>query len=148
MSGDIAGAVAALRFKDNKIAYEQLKLLLAKSAESPEVYTHFDDFAEMLGDSNSYIRTRGFLLIAENARWDGEGKINAIIDDYLIHITDDKPITARQCIKALPAVARHKPELTEKIRHALKNADISKYPDSMFPLVLKDIIAALSEIDK
>ena len=77
----------------------------------------------MLDDPNSYIRTRGILLIAANAKWDIDYKIYEIIDSLLKHITDDKPITARQCIKSLPIIAKYKPDLTDDICNALKTAN-------------------------
>ncbi|MDY4923524.1 MAG: hypothetical protein SO117_10980 [Frisingicoccus sp.] len=64
---------------------------------------------------------------------------DAIIDDYLTHVTDEKPITARQCIKALAQVGLAKPQYIPKILSCLKNADLSKYKDSMRPLIEKDI---------
>ncbi len=94
------------------------------------------------------IRTRGLTLIAYNARWDRDNKIDEIIDGYLKHITDVKPITARQCIKLLPMIAKDKPELRNDICSALERADISFYDDSMQPLVYKDIQKALKEIQK
>ena len=94
------------------------------------------------------IRTRGLTLIAYNARWDRDNKIDEIIDEYLKHITDVKPITARQCIKLLPMIAKAKPELRNDICLALQRADISFYEDSMWPLVYKDIQKALKEIQK
>lgn len=71
-----------------------------------------------------------------------------IIDEYLKHITDVKPITARQCIKLLPIIAKHKPELKNGILSALNKANISIYDYSMQPLVYKDIQKALKEIKK
>lgn len=71
-----------------------------------------------------------------------------MIDRYLKHITDVKPITARQCIKLLPMIAGDKPELKNDILSALHKADISVYDDSMRPLVYKDIQKALKEIQK
>lgn len=62
-------------------------------------------------------------------------------------MTDSKPITARQCVAVLPEIAAAKPELLPRIRSALKQADLSGYPDSMRPLVLKDIVAALQKMD-
>ena len=62
------------------------------------------------------------------------------------HITDVKPITARQCIKVLPLLARYKQELKDDILLALRNANVSFYDSSMQPLVYKDIQKALKEI--
>ena len=87
-------------------------------------------------------------MIAYNAKWDKDYKIDEVIDDYLKHITDVKPITARQCIKLLPVIAENKLELKNDILSALQKADISFYDDSMQPLVYKDIQKALKEIQK
>ncbi len=65
-------------------------------------------------------RTRRLTLIAYNAKWDKDNKIDEIIDEYLKHIEDVKPITARQCIKLLPMIAKNKPELKEDIVWALQ----------------------------
>ena len=107
-----------------------------------------DRLSDMLDSDNSYIRTRGLTLLAYNAKWDKDYKIDEIIDKYLKHITDVKPITARQCIKLLPIVAKHKPELKNDILSALNKASISIYDDSMQPLVYRDIQKSLKEIYK
>ena len=39
---------------------------------------------------HSYIRTRGLTLLAYNAKWDKDYKIDEVIDKYLKHITDAK----------------------------------------------------------
>ena len=63
-----------------------------------------------------------------------------IPDAYLAHITDAKPITARQCVKALAQVGVAKPQYIPIILSALYTADLSKYKDSMRPLIEKDIL--------
>ena len=100
----------------------------------------------MLNDANSYIRSRAIILIADNARWDADFRLDEIIDEYLRHVTDDQPITARQCIQALPCIARFKPDLRGDIKKALLGANLQKYKASMRPLLLKDIQKALAEI--
>lgn len=127
-------------------AYACLQQLQKESELSSLVYPYFDLFANMLSSDNSYIRTRGLILIAYNAKWDTEYKIDEIIDTYLKHITDDKPITARRCIKVLPLVAKHKPDLKQDIVNALHRANLGKYKTSMLPLIVKDIQKALDEI--
>lgn len=134
--------------KKNTVAYKALQDLQRKSEETDCVYAYMDRLGDMLDSDNSYIRTRGLTLIAYNARWDKDNKIDEIIDGYLKHITDVKPITARQCIKLLPMIAKDKPELRNDICSALERADISFYDDSMQPLVYKDIQKALKEIQK
>lgn len=139
---------ALLFDKNNNAAYKALQTLQKECEESDKIYCYMDKLADMMDSDNSYIRTRGLTLIACNAKWDRDNKIDEIIVEYLKHIEDVKPITARQCIKLLPMIAKYKPELKCDIVSALQKADISIYADSMQPLVCKDIQNSLTEIEK
>lgn len=143
---NIDALVGALRDRDSRRAHAALCELQAISERSAAVYPYFDTFAAMLDDGGSYMRARGLLLIAANVRWDTEGRLDGVFEAYLTHITDQKPITSRQCIGALPLIARARPDLKSRIRAALLNADTSPYADSMRPLVEKDIAAALAAL--
>lgn len=138
--------VNLLLSKDNNIGYTAMKALQKASNENNMVYKYIEQFSEMLESNSSYIRTRALVLIAVNAKWDINYKIDEIIDRYLQHITDEKPITARQCIKMLPTIVEYKPELRDNIIVALQKANISFYTNSMQQLVYKDIREALSKI--
>lgn len=146
MSVNIAETFELLLDKNNNVAYKALQLLQKESEERNCVYPYMHRLSDMLDSENSYIRTRGLTLLAYNAKWDKDNKIDEIIDKYLKHITDIKPIAARQCIKLLPIIAEYKPELKNDILSALHKANISIYGDSMQSLVHKDIQKALNEI--
>lgn len=148
MSMNTAETFELLFDKNNKMAYKALQELQKECGETDKVYPYMDRLSDMLDSDNSYIRTRGLTLIAYNAKWDKDCKIDEVIDKYLKHITDVKPITARQCIKLLPMIAKYKPELRNDICSALQRADISFYDDSMQPLVYKDIQKTLKDIQK
>lgn len=134
--------------RNNNTAYKALQTLQKECEESDKGYCYMEQLADMIDSDNSYIRTRGLTLIACNAKWDKDNKIDEIIDKYLKHIEDVKPITARQCIKLLPLIAKNKPELRDDIVSALQKADVSIYADSMQSLVYKDIQNSLAEIEK
>ena len=85
------------------------------------------------------MRNRVLCILAANAQWDEENRFDSIISDFLTHVTDEKPITARQCIKVLAQVGSAKPQYVPVILSRLRNADLSKYKDSMRPLIEKDI---------
>ena len=144
---DIDACIARLTGKDAKAAYALTKQITAESRDSAAWYPYFDRFAELLRHKNSLVRNRAISILAANARWDREGKFDVLLDEFLSHMTDSKPITARQCVAVLPEIAAAKPELLPRIRSALKQADLSGYPDSMRPLVLKDLVAALQKMD-
>ena len=142
----LADLVELLASKDHTRAYEALKELEKRSGETDEVYRSMDRLIELMADRNSYVRTRGLLLFALNAKWDVDGKVEGALEAYLSHLADPKPVTARQCIRMLPVLARGKPALREPIVAALRGADFSGYAASMRPLLEKDLQAALEEL--
>lgn len=146
MPVDIEKTFALLFDKDNKIAYRALQALQKESEKTDRVYPYMDRLGEMLDSDRSYLRTRALVLLAYNAKWDRDHKIDEIIDRYLEHVTDARPVTARQCIRLLPVIAGHKPELKSEILSALYGADISVYGESMRPLIYRDIQKALKDL--
>ena len=64
---------------------------------------------------------------------------DAIFSEYITHVTDPKPITARQCVKTLAQIGVMKPQYIPQILERLEHADLSQYNDSMRPLIEKDI---------
>lgn len=138
--------LARLTDKDAKSACAYADKLAAESRESDRFYPYLDDFVALLHHKNSLVRNRAISILAANARWDSENRYDALIDDFLAHVMDEKPITARQCIQVLPEIAAAKPSLISRIRAVLENADLSGYRDSMRPLILKDIVSALQKI--
>lgn len=144
----IAETFESLFDQNHNVAYKALQTLQKESEKANCLAPYLDRLSDMLDSDNSYIRTRGLVLLACHAKWDQDYKIDELIDRYLTHITDVKPVTARQCIKMLPILAKYKPELKQDILSALRKADLSVYAGSMQPLVYKDIQKALQEIQK
>lgn len=135
---DLDKQIDMLVCTDNKKAYNALKELLVISEQSNALYSYFDIFVEMMNNqNNSYIRTRGLRLIAYNSKWDINNQVNSIIEKWLKHIEDEKPITARQCIKDTVIIAKNKPELIDIILEKLSKIN-RIYGDSMQSLIYKD----------
>ena len=137
---------AELTAKDDKAACAYAERIISESRGSDAWYGYFDAFAALLGHPKSLVRNRALHILAANARWDTENRFDRILPDYLSHITDEKPITARQCVKALAEVGRAKPELIPGILAALQSAELSQYRDSMRPLIDKDIREAIEKL--
>jgi len=138
--------ITGLEDKKNTFACGCMKQLEEESAISDSVYEYMDKFISMLNDENSYVRNRALTLISANSKWDKKNKINNNILIILDHISDEKPITSRTCIKGLPYIAENKPELSETICEVLEKADTLRYADSMRGLVERDITDALKKI--
>lgn len=143
---DISECIARLTDNDASAAFAYTNRIAAESRSSSCWYPYLDDFAALLRHKNSLVRNRAICILAANAKWDSENKFDALIDELLSHVTDEKPITARQCIQILPEIAAAKPALISHIRSTLENADLSGYRDSMRPLILKDIINTLEQL--
>ena len=131
--------IAKLTAKDDKYACAIADKIISESQDTDEWYEYFDAFASLLNHPKSLVRNRVLYILAANAQWDDENRFDAILEDYLAHITDEKPITARQCIKTLVQVGMAKPQYIPRILSCLHDADLSKYKDSMRPLIEKDM---------
>ena len=136
--------IAKLTSKHDEYACAITDKIISESKDTDEWYEYFDDFASLLNHPKSLVRNRVLYILAANAQWDDENRFDAIISDYLVHVTDEKPITARQCIKALAQVGVAKPQYIPRILLCLHEADLSKYKDSMRPLIERD----MAEIEK
>lgn len=131
--------IVRLRDKNDKSAYEYAKQIGTESAESDKYLVMIPEFAGMLADKSSYVRTRGFCLICNQARWADNGQIEAVFDEMSPLLYDDKPTVVRQCLGALHEVALYRPELTDRILHAVEKIELGKYKDSMSSLIESDI---------
>ncbi len=126
--------------KDDKYACSFADKIISESQESDEWYEYFDEFVFLLNRPKSLVRNRAINILASIVKWDEENRFNNVISDFLKHITDEKPISARQCIKALAKIGLAKPQYIPRIIYNLEKADISQYNDSMRPLIKNDIL--------
>lgn len=136
--------IERLRDKDEKTAYEFAKRIGIESAESDKYVDMIPAFSEMLDDKNSYVRTRAFMLICNQAKWADNGQIEVVFAKMKALLYDVKPTVVRQCLGALHEVILYRPEMIELIREAVNNIDLSVYKDSMSPLIKKDMDVLLS----
>lgn len=143
---EISNCIARLTSRDAKTACDYAEQIVAESRESGRWAPYLTDFAALLQHKNSLVRNRGIHILAANAKWAGEEDFGSLMDELLRHVTDEKPITARACIQVLPEIAAAQPEMIPRIRQTLERADLTGYRDSMQPLLLKDIAAALKQL--
>ena len=125
--------------KDDKVAYEYMKLIDIESSKSDKYLNAIPIFASMLEDQSSYVRTRGFMLICSQARWANNNQIKDVFSKMIPLLNDPKPTVVRQCLKALHEVVMYRPEMSDEILEEINKIDINIYKDSMSPLIKKDI---------
>ena len=138
--------LAGLTDKNDKAACALAERIVAESRETNAWYAYLDDFAALLEHPKSYVRNRALHILAANARWDEENRMDAILPGFLSHITDDKPITVRQRVQALAELGAAKPQYIPEILRSLESADLSKYKGSMRPLIERDIAETVAAL--
>ncbi len=145
---EIPQLVDWLSLKDDNIRYQALLLLQNRSVLFDDVYPYWDTFRNKLKSDNSYQRSIGLMLIAENTKWDTKNQMDNTIDEYLELLNDEKPITIRQCIQALGKVVPYKPNLNNKIAGRLISFNLMAIKETMRKSILLDILNILLVIRK
>lgn len=145
---DISQLIEWLALKDDNIRYQAFLLLQNRSLFFDDVYPYWDTLRNKLKSDNSYQRSIGLMMIAENAKWDNENRTEDTIDECLMLLKDEKPITIRQCIQTLGKIASAKPGLNYKIASGLINLDLMAVKETMRKSILLDILNVLIIIRK
>ncbi len=145
---DIEQLIAWLNEKDDGLRYKSFLLLQSRSQIYNDVYAYWDEFVTKLDSNNSYQRSLGLMLMAENARWDETGRLDTNIDRYLSFCDDEKPVTVRQCIQALAKIVPYKKQYYDAIVAKLIGIDIMQRKETQQKLLLIDIITILKLIEK
>lgn len=145
---DLEQLIEWLSEKNDKIRYQSLLLLKNRSLYFDDVYQFWDEFREKLKSQNSYQRSIGAMLIADNAKWDKYNKLDDIIEEYFILLDDEKLITVRQCIQALQNIVPYKKQLHFKIASRIMAINICDIKETMRKPILLDILNVLAMIRK
>ena len=148
MKSDLPLLIDLLSEKDDKIRYQAFLLLQYRSQFFDDVYPFWETFRLKMKSNNSYQRSIGLMLIAENAKWDSKNKLDNSIDEYLNLLKDEKPITIRQCIQSLNLIVPYKLNLYDKIVETLLSFDVALVKETMRKSILLDILNILVIIKK
>lgn len=140
---EIAALVGLLAEKNDAVRYTAFLLLQARSALENDVLPYWNVFLEKLSSANSYQRSIGLMLVAANARWDTAGRMEASLKQYLNALTDEKPITVRQCIQSIHQILPAHPELCPAVVTRLIAFDLAAQRETMRKLLLLDILDVL-----
>jgi hypothetical protein len=140
---DVAFLVQQLAEKDDATRYNAFLLLQANSRLSPLTYAHWKVLEEKLDSDNSYQRSLGLMLLAENVRWDKDGKFGKTFSKYLSCCVDEKFITARQAIQGLAHIVKATDIYNAQIRQSLRGLKFEQYKENQQKLLAKDIAEVL-----
>ena len=140
---DIAALVPLLALKEDDIRYQAFLLLKERSGIEADVFPYWLTFLDKLNSGNFYQRSIGLMMISENARWDNEGKTAAALEAYCNGLSDEKPITIRQCVQGFKPIVNAHPELCGGVSARLLALDLTAIKETMRKLVLLDILDVL-----
>lgn len=145
---DLAQLVEWLSEKDDKLRYQAFLLLEQRSLQTRDVYPFWNVFHQKLGSSNSYQRSIGVMLLAANAKWDDDRRLDEMIGEYLLLLYDEKPITVRQCLQSLSRIVAAKPHLGQIVASSVLAIDLATCRETMRKSILTDMIAVLAAVRK
>jgi hypothetical protein len=145
-SEDIPYLIELLNEKDDNLRYHAFLLLQNRSQIKPDVYPYWDELVSKFNSANSYHRSIGLMLIADNVCWDQQDKFDPLLETYLSFVNDEKPVTVRQCIQSLVKIVPSKPHLSKKIADTLLSIDLSSRKETQQKILLMDILSVLAVI--
>jgi hypothetical protein len=135
---DIRFLIQTLNEKDDTLRYNAFLLLQANSRLFPFVYEFWSYLEAKLESTNSYQRSLGAMLIAENVKWDKTDQFDKSFNNYMSCCNDEKFITARQTVQGLEVILKATDRYDEKIKQNLTSLSLSQYKENQQKLLNKD----------
>src|ERR1022692_4953086 len=124
----IEEVLAGIDAKRAGVKFGASKALRILSERVPEaLYPHFDSFAAMLDHENQILKWNAMLTLANLARVDREGKIEAILDRYLDPISGPDMISAANAIRGAVVIGMAKPHLVRRILLRIMRVERAQY---------------------
>ena len=140
---DIPFLVGLLGEKNNDIRYAAFLTLQKRSMAYSDVYPFWDMLAQKLDHENSYQRSIGVMLLAENIRWDTGNKLDAVLEKYTDRFRDEKFITARQAIQSLSSWLPKRPDKYPVVLEKMTSISVEELPPTQRRMILLDVLQAL-----
>jgi hypothetical protein len=147
-AAEVSFLVLTLADKDDKLRYNAFLLLHAHSKVAPSVYQFWTVLERKLSNDNSYQRSLGVMLIAENVRWDKDGRFAEVLGKFWACCIDEKFITARQTIQALVTVMQSTDKYDAAIKQGLLGLQFDQYKENQQSLLKRDVTKALEVTNK
>lgn len=145
---DVELMLPLLLGKDTRQAFAVLRELERLSEESDALYPDTARFADMVKSGAYAVRVRGFRLLCKQARWDTENVLDRYMEDALSILEDEKPTAVRQALTALRDVVPYKRALWPLIRQRAEAIDVTRYKDTMWGLLEKDVQELLDGMEE
>lgn len=107
---------------DIMVYYHCYEILDQAASYYPELYyCYWEQIRGLLQHKNSYHRNAGLAILANMSRVDEEGRTEALIEEYMGFLIDDKLTTACYCVDNCAKLIVNKPHLKDRILDKLLN---------------------------
>ena len=124
----LLGAIDALGSVSPRARVAASKLLCMVSEKSPQVlYPHFEALARVFRNETSALKRNATLMLANLASVDHEGKLDAILDEYLAPLSGPYLTDAANVLRGAAVIAQSKPYLADRIAKAILFVECADY---------------------
>lgn len=130
-----------LMSKDLNDGYKYLLELEEQISSQNDLYPYYHEFLQLVHHDKSYVRVRGFRLCCALSKWDLDSHVDATLDQLLSVLNDDKPTNIRQFLMGFNVILFYQPHLYNRIIEKIDGMNLSKFKDTIKPLIEKDILA-------
>lgn len=125
---DVPGLFATIsssRAADRLVAAKDLCRL---SDDQPgRVYPHFDEVVRLARHSNRVLQWNAMRVLANLARVDQDGRLDAMLDEYLAPVTGAVMIGAANAIAGGAVIAQSKPHLARIVAQCILRVEHAEY---------------------
>lgn len=109
-----------VRSEHSAVRYSCTKILRRLSERQPDkIYPYFDDVANWMRDSNSFVKWDGILTLANLASVDAQRRFASVYEEYFGLIRDSKMVTAANAAgnawKIVQAVPEWESDITRRL---------------------------------
>jgi hypothetical protein len=136
-----------LTSKNDVLRYNCFKVLQEVSARNPaSLYPRWGDLLPLLDSPNAYHRSVAVRLLANLSHSDADRRFAPILDRYFGLLDDEKILTARYLVAAVPTIVEAYPDLIPLATAKLLAVDGTHHPQGRKDLLKGDIVEAFDAL--
>jgi hypothetical protein len=133
--------------KDETYRYNCVRVFFRALEGQPALfYPYWERFAAGIDSQNGFFRSSSTQAIAYLTAVDEERRLDAIFDEYLRMLDDDKVMVARYFVQTIHLIAEARPDLREKVIACLLGIENTRHTESRKSLLKADIISAFDRL--
>lgn len=130
IKSEVGMLIKQLNMKEKRYRDYALRELKARSKDSGGLYRYWDVFELKLINKEAGQRIAGLVLLAANAEWDTEKKLDLILEDIFNLLKDENVSVVLECIEAMRVISQCRPDLKEQFLKSTEQIDYTLYGDS------------------